>query len=182
MANPALLGYAILGLLAAKPYSGYDLRKIFTATPMGHFSDSPGSIYPALSRLEDEGFVRGAVVPGKNPRARRVFRVTAKGLTVFKRWLSGSDDAEAERPAAFILRFSFADGFLSPAEMAAMVSVFRSRMAATAIALRRTHDEMLAALRPAARLALVHGIRVHEAQRDWADEALTTLGRARKAV
>ena len=38
--------------------SGYDLRKIFTTTAMGSFSDSPGAIYPALARLEANGLVR----------------------------------------------------------------------------------------------------------------------------
>src|SRR5258708_31023457 len=46
----SLLGFAILGMLHARPQSGYDLRKAFVATPMRLFSDSPGAIYPALRR------------------------------------------------------------------------------------------------------------------------------------
>ena len=45
----SLLEFALLGLVHDhQPCCGYDLRKIFTETPMGSFSDSPGSIYPAL--------------------------------------------------------------------------------------------------------------------------------------
>ena len=43
---------ALLGLLHGEARSGYALRKVFQDTPMLHFSDSPGSIYPALKRLE----------------------------------------------------------------------------------------------------------------------------------
>jgi DNA-binding PadR family transcriptional regulator len=47
----SILGYALLGLIHQKPSSGYDLRKTFTETAMGSFSNSPGAIYPALARL-----------------------------------------------------------------------------------------------------------------------------------
>ena len=50
-----LLGHALLGLLHGSSLSGYDVRKIFTETPMGSFSNSPGAIYPALERLEKAG-------------------------------------------------------------------------------------------------------------------------------
>ena len=56
-----LLGRALLGLLMETPLSGYDIRRIFTQTPLATFSDSPGAIYPALKRLEAAGLVRGRV-------------------------------------------------------------------------------------------------------------------------
>jgi hypothetical protein len=40
-----------------QPCSGYDLRGFFAGQPMATFSDSPGSIYPALKRLEKSGLV-----------------------------------------------------------------------------------------------------------------------------
>ena len=45
------LGYALIGLVQEDPRSGYALRKVFEDTPMGAFSSSPGSIYPALKKL-----------------------------------------------------------------------------------------------------------------------------------
>ena len=38
-----LLGRALLGLLQQGQSSGYDIRRLFTQTPMGTFSDSPGA-------------------------------------------------------------------------------------------------------------------------------------------
>ena len=46
------LDYALLALIAQEPRSGYDLRKIYALTPLAHFSDSPGAVYPSLRRLE----------------------------------------------------------------------------------------------------------------------------------
>ena len=55
------LSLAVLGLIQQEPRSGYDLRKIFSTTPMGHFSTSPGAIYPALKRIEKSGWIRGNI-------------------------------------------------------------------------------------------------------------------------
>src|SRR3984885_849225 len=81
------LGYALLGLLQ-KPPSGYDLRKIFSSTSMKTYSDSPGAIYPALRRLEEEGLIRGTVEEGSGMRRRQIFRLTPKGLAELKRWIT----------------------------------------------------------------------------------------------
>ena len=56
-----LLEYALLGLTYQAPMSGYDLRKIFTTTAMGHFSSSPGAIYPALQRLEARSLLKATI-------------------------------------------------------------------------------------------------------------------------
>jgi len=75
-----LLGYALLGLLHQKERSGYDLRKVFTHTPVKHFSDSPGAIYPALRRLE-----RRRSAHGSGSRKRGFDRWT-KGLSGINRF------------------------------------------------------------------------------------------------
>src|ERR1700675_3621423 len=72
MANSSTLEMALLGLLGQKPQSGYDLRKTFATTAMRHYSDSPGSIYPALRRLESRGLIASASADdGRAPDARR---------------------------------------------------------------------------------------------------------------
>ena len=52
------LSFALLGLIGMEPRSGYKLRKVFETTPLGNYSSSPGSIYPALRALEKAGLVR----------------------------------------------------------------------------------------------------------------------------
>jgi DNA-binding PadR family transcriptional regulator len=79
MSRIPLLGRALLGLLIDAPLSGYDIRRLFTQTPLATFSDSPGAIYPALKRLEAAGFVRGRVERSAGLRQRRLFRVTPAG-------------------------------------------------------------------------------------------------------
>ncbi len=88
MATGSTLEYALLGLLRQSPQSGYDLRKTFANTPMRHFSDSPGSIYPALRRLESRGWVVPQAESGRrNARKRQVYRLAPAGKAALVEWL-----------------------------------------------------------------------------------------------
>ena len=70
------LTYALLGLVRATPRTGYALRKVFEDTPMGSFSSSPGSIYPALDKL-----VRAELLERRPPATggKPLFHITPEG-------------------------------------------------------------------------------------------------------
>ncbi|MGZ8743671.1 MAG: PadR family transcriptional regulator [Nocardioides sp.] len=65
---------AILDVLATEPMNGYQLITQITERTQGAWKPSPGSVYPTLSQLEDEGLVEG-----DDTRGRRVLRLTAEG-------------------------------------------------------------------------------------------------------
>src|SRR5262245_33907859 len=53
---------AILRLLAEEPRNGYQIMQALEERSRGTWRPSPGSVYPALSQLEDEGLVRSESV------------------------------------------------------------------------------------------------------------------------
>src|SRR3954452_6065800 len=55
---------ALLALLAEEPRNGYGLMQEIEQRSDGMWRPSPGSVYPALQQLEDEGLVRAEVVDG----------------------------------------------------------------------------------------------------------------------
>ena len=65
---------ALLMLLAEEPRNGYGLMQTIEERSGGRWRPSPGSVYPALSQLEDEGFVRA--VPQDSGRT---FEITDAG-------------------------------------------------------------------------------------------------------
>jgi DNA-binding PadR family transcriptional regulator len=65
---------AILVLLAEGPKHGYQVIQELTERSGGVWRPSPGSIYPTLQLLEDEGLVTSEEVEG-----RRVFKLTDAG-------------------------------------------------------------------------------------------------------
>jgi len=66
--------YVILKLLRDKPRHGYEVMKELEERMHGCYSPSPGTIYPTLQWLEDEGLVVGRDVEGK-----KVYEITDTG-------------------------------------------------------------------------------------------------------
>jgi DNA-binding PadR family transcriptional regulator len=64
----------ILALLAEEPRNGYQIIQELESRSGGVWRPSPGSIYPALAQLEDEGLVSTTEVEG-----RRAYALTDAG-------------------------------------------------------------------------------------------------------
>lgn len=65
---------AILDVLAVQPMNGYQIIQQIAERSGGVWKPSPGSVYPTLQQLEDEGLVEGNEAEG-----RRVLGLTAAG-------------------------------------------------------------------------------------------------------
>jgi DNA-binding PadR family transcriptional regulator len=65
---------ALLALLAEEPRNGYQLMQEIEARSEGMWRPSPGSVYPALQQLEDEGLIRALEREGG-----RVYELTEAG-------------------------------------------------------------------------------------------------------
>jgi len=65
---------AALLLLAEEPRNGYQIMQEVQERSEGVWSPSPGSVYPALSQLEDEGLIATDETEG-----RKVFAITDAG-------------------------------------------------------------------------------------------------------
>jgi DNA-binding PadR family transcriptional regulator len=68
------LKYMILELLRERPMHGYEVMRALEKTSQGCYSASPGSVYPALQSLEDDGYVSGVEEDG-----RKVYTITDEG-------------------------------------------------------------------------------------------------------
>ncbi|NIA26319.1 MAG: PadR family transcriptional regulator, partial [Gammaproteobacteria bacterium] len=73
---------AILHLLSEQPMHGYQIIQEISQRTDGVWNPSPGSVYPTLQQLEDEGLVRSDQRDGKN-----VFSLTDDGADAL-----GSED------------------------------------------------------------------------------------------
>jgi DNA-binding PadR family transcriptional regulator len=77
----------ILGLLAMRPRSGYEIKQAVDGSTRYFWSASYGQIYPELRRLAKAGLVEGEDVP-TGARRRTVYRITATGRDEFLAWLA----------------------------------------------------------------------------------------------
>jgi len=82
---------AVLRLLAERPMHGYELIGELEERTGGRWRPSPGSVYPTLAQLEDEGLVQ-AVVGEADDKKR--YELTATG----KAWLEEHPEESFGRP------------------------------------------------------------------------------------
>jgi DNA-binding PadR family transcriptional regulator len=97
-----ILKFVILKLLAESSRHGYDLMRVFAER--GWSSGRPGSIYPILNALAEEG-----LVTSRAEGERRIYEITEKGQrhlnehaahagNFFEQFFEGDDDEESAAP------------------------------------------------------------------------------------
>lgn len=73
------LGLLILKTLAIEPRHGVGVADRIAQMSRGTFKLGPGSLFPALHRLEQEGFIAGEWSTTDEGRRAKVYRITAAG-------------------------------------------------------------------------------------------------------
>lgn len=85
----------LLKLLDESPRHGYEVIRLLQDRFMGVYAPSPGTIYPRLARLEEEGLVTHDETDG-----RKVYRITDKGREELRNRSADLSDLEAEITAS----------------------------------------------------------------------------------
>ena len=81
----------LLRLLDEEPRHGYEVIRLLRDRFMGVYSPSPGTIYPRLARLEEEGLVTHDELDG-----RKVYRITEAGREELRSRSDELDELEEE--------------------------------------------------------------------------------------
>jgi DNA-binding PadR family transcriptional regulator len=81
----------LLKLLDESPRHGYEVIRLLQDRFMGVYAPSPGTIYPRLARLEEDGLVTHEEVDG-----RKVYSITDKGREEIRSRISDLADLEDE--------------------------------------------------------------------------------------
>jgi DNA-binding PadR family transcriptional regulator len=81
----------LLKLLEESPRHGYEVIRLLQDRFLGVYSPSPGTIYPRLARLEEEGLVTHEVTKGK-----KVYRLTDAGRAELERRMDELAELEDE--------------------------------------------------------------------------------------
>jgi DNA-binding PadR family transcriptional regulator len=184
------LEMALMGLLTQAPKSGYDLRKTFSGTAWRHYSDSPGTIYPALKRLQKRGWIDSPAAPS-DARQRREFRPTRKGKDSFIQWLAQPLNREAVRfeTKEVMLRFAFMDGNVDRSVTLKFIEDLIAELKTHIAELQEVGTKMRADVQKATGRSIVHtgllafeaGLVGMEAQLAWAQKTRSRLIYANRA-
>ena len=126
---PSAMTFVILGLVAKRPGSGYDIAA-FADRSVRHFWPlSRSQLYTELSRLEDLGWVSGITVEQDRYPNKRVHDITAAGMTALREWLEAGSGTQPQRTRDPMVLKTFLGSFMSPDRLADQLRVHREQSA-----------------------------------------------------
>ncbi|MEZ2661164.1 PadR family transcriptional regulator [Aneurinibacillus aneurinilyticus] len=77
----------ILGMLMKEPLSGYDIKQNFEELFSYFFDASYGTIYPTLSKMENQGYITKEKVSQKGKPDKNLYSITEAGKELFLSYL-----------------------------------------------------------------------------------------------
>jgi DNA-binding PadR family transcriptional regulator len=176
-------GKVILGMLAARPRSGYEIKQLVDNSARFFWAASYGQIYPELKRLEEAGLIKGSDA-SQGGRQRNVYKLTAEGRRSAETWIAREPEVYELRDEGLLQMF-FA-GSIEPARTAEIARECAAKAAATAAELRavqeevdRKHEAAGAEYSPdrGSLAVLRYGIELNEWAADWFERAAEDLER-----
>lgn len=82
------LEHAILGFLNYRPFSGYDLKKIFDTSVSHFWPADQAQIYRTLNRLAKNGWAEMEVIEQDKRPDRKEYHITEAGQEELRQWLA----------------------------------------------------------------------------------------------
>lgn len=129
------LHFVILNLIAEKPRHGYEIIKAIEEMVGGTYSPSPGTIYPTLTMLEDQGSVTVETTEG----ARKLYTITGEGRAYLD-----ANRTEVEALLARMARIGAEQGGAPPSQVIRAVENLRLALRLKLAGGRLTEDQVRA--------------------------------------
>jgi PadR family transcriptional regulator AphA len=166
------LRYALLGALADRPRTGYELLKHFQQSLAYAWPASHSQIYPELARLVEGGLIEQT---GAGARNSKTYAVTEAGLDQLRTWLLETEPDRRVRSDAGLRTFFL--WLLEPDEAREQLEGERAHWQGVLDEFLRIREEPTGQNRKARtfRIALEGGIRTVEARLAWLDDALAEI-------
>jgi DNA-binding PadR family transcriptional regulator len=173
MAEIGTLGHALLGLLAERPCSGYELTRHFDRSLANVWPAKHSQIYPELAKLQAAGWIRHSE---SGARGSKTYAATDAGVAEVRRWMRETQPADGARSERMLRVFFL--WLLDEPDAAGYLADEAARHRE-----RLEHFRGVAARIPAAgdradrmsRIALEAGIRFEAMMAEWATWASAQL-------
>ena len=159
------LRHSVLGLLAIKPSTGYELAQRFDRTLRNAWHASHSQIYPELAKLQEERMVE---VVGEGARRSRTYATTDRGRQELVRWMTEEEPVRTQRNETAVRWFLLA--LVPPEQRRAPIEREIAHTSAELAGLEEVESGMSAdqPFRPTVELAL----RMNAVMLDWLQEQL----------
>jgi len=175
MSKLSATSYVVLGLVAERPSSGYDLAAFAEGSIGQFFPLTRSHIYSELERLSRLGLLQATEVEAERYATKRVYTITAEGVEVLRGWLDDPRLPAERQRNVFLVRVFFGDQ-VSPGRIEGLLDSFEQ-------ATHAWRDELVAlvdslAVRPEAafrRATAMYGVEQLEARLRWLEQVRPLL-------
>jgi len=174
-----IIDYTILGLLYEGPQTGYGIRKLFETTALGDFSSSPGTVYPAIKKLKEIGFVLHIRPADDNVK---LLGLTKEGRTELKSWLLREIDMSDIKKNInhLVLRFAFMSDIVTQEARIRFMESFYEQVSDYLKELKSYYHKNSKSMPVQGRLAFKHGLETYKANLKWAKYTYSQLQNIKK--
>jgi PadR family transcriptional regulator, regulatory protein AphA len=170
----SLSEYAVLGLLADGPLSGYELDKRAERT-IGYFwRPAKSKIYELLPRLSAAGLISSRRIAQDRRPDKQVHELTPLGREALREWLESHDLPKTVARNPLLLKLFFGNHG-DPAALVDLVGELKVRAERQLAELRELENEVDPERDVFAYLTLLHGIEDAESTARWCRVALDVL-------
>ncbi len=167
--------YVLLGLLAQKSQTGYDLKKHIDENFKAFWNESYGQIYPELKTLLNEKYIK---IDSKKLKSRKntLYAITNKGRDSLAEWLEIEPEKESVRLEILLKTYFSKHG--SKSSLIDYLEHFKENHSADLRQLHLMKESLSARKKPNINdLELIRildfGIKVNDAYVSWCEESLS---------
>lgn len=182
MARESKTKYIILGLLTARPKSGYDIQQDIRRSTSHFWRESCGQIYPALAQLLHDDCV-SCEVEQCGARSRKVYKITKRGKRLLQDWLLLPPEPAVPRNELLLkLFFSYN---MSAKVCKEHVEVWRLQVEDTLQYLQEVEEHLKAEHsdwfeQPYWMMVIKHGRMHAQTELEWCDDVLKFLDKIKR--
>ena len=176
-------GKVILGMLAGRPRSGYEIKQLVDSSARFFWAASYGQIYPELKKLEKVGLITGGD-SSTGARQRTTFKLTPDGRRAAREWIDEPPEVLEMRDEGLLKLFF--SGSIDPKRAAEVARERAAISRAKSAQLREIGEQIERTGAPAdveaeadagSLTVLRYGIEMSEWTADWFERAAEDLER-----
>ncbi len=116
--TPSATTFVVLGLLAKRPGSGYDIAALANRSVRHFWPISRSQLYTELARLEELGWATGTVIQQNRYPNKRVYEITPAGMSALREWLDTAPPQPRKRNQDLAVLKTFLGAYMNPDRLA----------------------------------------------------------------
>ncbi len=177
--TPSATTFVVLGLLAKRPGSGYDIAALANRSVRHFWPISRSQLYTELARLEELGWASGTTIQQDRYPNKRVYEPTKVGLSALREWLDSAQPERRARNQDVAVLKTFLGAFMDPGRLDDQLQAYREQAEARRAELSGVIEHLDASepstSRRFGRAAARYCVLQAEATMAWTDEVRALL-------